>query len=667
MALESSDSFTVYNGTGFAAVGYPITFSYTDPDHIQVSVQAADVTEATILSASQFDVSADPAAVYTTAAYPSTTKVTVARVVPYTQPTVWPEGGRFLAQTHEAAADRAVMQIQQVARDVAQSIRLPYGSGVPTVLAPTAGGLMGFDDEGAYTHYDAARVRELAQLEGGVDTNPMATFADATARGARVPDFTGQLGLQRDDGSVWYSTDTVAGAWASANSDTGTRRLVRTEGQFSTALAAGGVMEIVGTVNLTASYAPSVPVVILGDKNSKITFSASYLLNPSASMLIQGVQFEGTDRLSQRCIAIGGDRFTGRVVLKDCSFKTIGCAFCADGAETSNIMPDIIIDDCRFEQIGGNGYTGGSIGNQGAIVIDWNLGLVVINNCKFKDIYGNPILVGHNGMKTVPVDGVDNSVKVPNEEAVGRVYITNNWIRDYDRNGIETFQADYSVIAFNNVHGGTGSWVGGGSGIGISAAGNHNIVFGNIVKEYWGYGLEISRNYGQVENNIVDTCTHDRLNLLVGLSVGGTIPCNHTIVRNNHFINIVNKVYSQAAIQLGNSTNILIEGNRFTKVSCCIDVSASSNESVTFKDNEHYFDAGSNGVGLAYWTFAATSGTKHVVIGNITRNAGAVSAASFYKFAASKGGYYDWTSGAQVAPGPGFLEFGASSDNLVIA
>ncbi len=251
MAVESSQSHVVYNGTGAAAVGYPIPFAYTDPDHIQVSVQAADAEEATILTAAQYDISADPAAVYTTTAIPNTTKVTIERVVPYTQPTVYPEGGRFLAATHEAALDRLTFQVQQIARAVDQSIRLPLASGAPDVLVPTAGALMGFNDDGDFVHYDSARVRELAQLEGGVDANPMATFADAAARAARVPDYSGQLGTQRDDKTLWISTGLNAGDWIGANLSNGIC-VVDTETKLLAAVAAGRKAFVRGQVSLTA-------------------------------------------------------------------------------------------------------------------------------------------------------------------------------------------------------------------------------------------------------------------------------------------------------------------------------------------------------------------------------------------------------------------------------
>jgi hypothetical protein len=215
------------------------------------------------------------------------------------------------------------------------------------------------------------------------------------------------------------------------------------------------------------------------------------------------------------------------------------------------------------------------------------------------------------------------------------------------------------------VIGGTGTVSG--SGISISSAGKRAIVHGNYVKEYWGYGIEVIGEFNVVTSNTIDTCTNDRLNTLFAMSVGGSINAHNSIIHNNAFINIVNKVYSHVALNVHNSLNVSVQGNHFVGVSAACQISSGTSESVTFANNVHSFDDGSGGVGLAYWTFAATAGTKHVVVHNVTRGIGALPAAGFYKFGQNFGGYYDFTSGQHIHGAAGFLEFGASSANLAIA
>lgn len=55
--------------------------------------------------------------------------------------------------------------------------------------------------------------KDLYSVTGGGGGNVTQTFADATARGAAVPDFEGQLGVQLDDDTFWISDGLSAGDW----------------------------------------------------------------------------------------------------------------------------------------------------------------------------------------------------------------------------------------------------------------------------------------------------------------------------------------------------------------------------------------------------------------------------------------------------------------------
>lgn len=678
MAVESSISFAVYNGTGSASVGYPIPFSYTDPDHIKVSIQAAADTEPTVLTPSQYDVSADPAAVYTLSAYPSTTKITLERVIPYTQPTVWPEGGRFLAATHEAAADRAVMQIQQLARDVGQSIRVPLASGVPAVLAPTPGALIGFDGAGEFVHYDATRVRELALLAAIDAGNPIATWATEGDRASTPPDFVGQIGAQRDDKSLWVGNSTTGGDWTKALADLGDIKIVRTVAQFEAALAAGGRMRIVSSLTLPNAYTITAPVDIEGAPGVVLTLAhtATYGFLVQATTRFQDIRITGPNRTSMRAFAIGGSRYAGSFVLQRVAIHNVGNALCLDGAASSVVAPHVMIDDCDIYAIGAAGYTGGGgSGGDGAIALTWNLSQVNIVNNRIWDTYGNAIYIGQSGLMA---GGQNNTAQVPNMLSVGQIFIHNNWIRDFDRNGIEVFGADYAVVSFNRIIGGTG--IVAGAGISLSFAGSYGVCHGNIVRDYWGYGIEVVHHHNIVTCNLIDTCTHDRSNVLLAMSVGGRDTTSNCLIASNIFRNIVNKVHPHIAISFATSTDCAAVNNKFYDVSIACQVASGANESITFVGNEHRFANGGNLLDPALyptpsdfqWTFSASgsAGTKHVVMSNVTRNkAGAAATiAQFYKFGVGSGGYVNYTSGQQIHGGSAgtYLELGATSNNLVI-
>lgn len=667
MAVATEVTNVRYPGNNSTSIEYPVTFPVVDGSHIKVGVRPDGEAFAELPSWKFVVVpkAGGAFAVTTVDAIAVDSVVVIWREVPVTQPTELPLAGRLPSTAIEGGLDRATMQIQELKATQARCIKLDQAADEQDDIAPVPNTLLGFDGDGNFTTLDSTTVRELAQLDGD-GANATASWANAAAQAAVVPGFIGQLGVRRDDLSVWVAQNIAAGAWARARGDIGGKVIVTNETQFAAALAAGLGIRVVGEIELTTHYDITTATVIEGAQGAAITLAGAdtYGFSVQASLIVRDIKIKAPTRLQKRAFAIGGTRYAGYFVLQNVEFDTIGNALCADGGATSPIMPDILIDQCRFKRIGGNGYTGGSIGNSGAVVINWNLGSVRIQGCEFDDIYGNPIHVSYNGIKTIPPDADDNSSVVNEFEEEGCVWVIGNRMRNYDRNGIECFSCDYGHIVLNQVIGGSGSWVGGGSGIGISAAGKYMKVHLNSVKNFWGYGIEIY-GYGiTCTDNTIDTCSQDSANIRRGLSVDHS---SHCLVSGNQFINIVNAVNPKTAIGVSNSNNITIDGNRFSLVSIACDVQAASCENITFTGNEHFFSDGGSGLGNSYkWTFAATSGLKHIVIGNITRNIGAVPAAQFLKVAATFGVYYDYTTGQHVAPGPGFLEFGTLGQNLVI-
>ncbi|CAB4155448.1 hypothetical protein UFOVP672_12 [uncultured Caudovirales phage] len=167
---------------------YAVNFPFLDVAHIYCAVSVDDGVTYTTL---------DPSA-YTVERYESglgqvtvddvmddTAKLFIWREVPITQPTVYPRGGAFPASSHEAALDRLTMVVQEINRKV---VALTEGDDGTVLWVPAAG-----------AYYDVY------------------TWADATARAAKVPNRAGQLGVQLDDSSVWIATGTLAGNWSLFN------------------------------------------------------------------------------------------------------------------------------------------------------------------------------------------------------------------------------------------------------------------------------------------------------------------------------------------------------------------------------------------------------------------------------------------------------------------
>lgn len=667
MAVPSEVSTVVYPGNKSAMIEYPVPFQALEAEHIKVGVRPVG-DPFVQLPAWEYTVVAKPGggwAVTTSDPVPAADTVVIWRELPVIQPVELPLAGRLPATAIEQALDRQTMQIQQLADDVDRCVRLDRSASAQGTFQVLPNTLLGLDGNGNWTNFDPDKVRELA-LIGGVDEgNPVATWATAGDRTTTAPAFLGQVGVQRSDKSLWVANSLTVGDWVKAYSDTDTSvKTVRTVEEFTAAVAAGGAIRIIGTITLTTPYDITKPMVIDGDIGAKLVLamSTSYAFSVQASLIVRDLEVTSATRLAHRAFTIGGPRFVGTFMLQRCHIHNVGCAFNGDGGGASNIMPTIIIDQCRINAIGGAGYTGAGVGLFGAIAIAWNLGAVRLTNNIITDTWGNGIWIGDNGIKRIPPESVDNSAVVPNASAAGQVWIVGNWVRDYYRNGIEVFGCDWAVIAHNKIIGGNYGFIGG--QIALSQAGNHGIVHGNYVRDYPGYGIEIVYKYNIVTGNVIDTCTGDRENPLLAMSIGGRDVTSKCLVANNHFINIVHKTHTHVCINLSQSTDITITGNRYTDCSIACDVQASSCDRITFTNNEHLYSAGASTVALK-WTFAANSGTNHVVMNNVTRGIGTNPAAPWIKFGGGAGGYVNYTSGKQIAPAD-FLEVGATSNNLVI-
>lgn len=171
MAVDTQISQVNYSGNGSTSVGYPITFPFLDPDHILVGTLNED-DEIVLLDSDDYTVDVELSEVRTDPSIAGDQTVVILRSMPITQPTTYPEGGAFPAQEHERALDRLTMLVQQLAR-------LIDGTGV----------------------------------EFGGDLSDVVTFANSAARTAATPRRIGQIGIQIDNDSLWYGSNTGVGQW----------------------------------------------------------------------------------------------------------------------------------------------------------------------------------------------------------------------------------------------------------------------------------------------------------------------------------------------------------------------------------------------------------------------------------------------------------------------
>jgi hypothetical protein len=147
---------------------------------------------------------------------PATSTLTIFRVVPATQTTQYQEGGDFPAASHERALDKLTFISQQNARAVQRSLRVTEGSGEKNEVVAVPNTLIGLDSSNQPKALTVSEIKSLLAISGTTLSVPagIKTFADAGERALGVPEFTGQLGTQRDTADIYISTGTTAGDWS---------------------------------------------------------------------------------------------------------------------------------------------------------------------------------------------------------------------------------------------------------------------------------------------------------------------------------------------------------------------------------------------------------------------------------------------------------------------
>ncbi len=198
MSVSYTLPAVAYAGNASTSTPYVIPFPFLDTDHIWLAKQATGETDPTTIAQASYTVTRLPdgsgGSLVSSVSYPSSTTVTIFRVTPRTQPTVYPDSGDFPAASHELALDRLTLITQEIANNVAQALGSPEAITVP--------------DPGDEQNF--------------IDTT---TFADDTARNAATPTRIGQLGVQLDTNILYYGASVAAGDWTELLRSTGVSTL----------------------------------------------------------------------------------------------------------------------------------------------------------------------------------------------------------------------------------------------------------------------------------------------------------------------------------------------------------------------------------------------------------------------------------------------------------
>jgi len=223
MAVQSDTSSISYTGNNSTVTSYAVPFVFLENGHLQAIAKVTATGAETAVTLTNHAGAGDPngGTVRTAVAVPATSTLTIFRTVPATQTTTYQEGGDFPASSHERALDKLTFLSQQNERAVERSFRVTEGSGEKNEVVAVPNTLLGLDATNQPKALTVDQVKSLLSITGvtlDVDAG-MKTFADAGERALNVPDFSGQLGTQRDTGRIYLSTGTAAGDWALVDED----------------------------------------------------------------------------------------------------------------------------------------------------------------------------------------------------------------------------------------------------------------------------------------------------------------------------------------------------------------------------------------------------------------------------------------------------------------
>lgn len=132
MTVSSSTSKVVGLGNG-VTTAWPFSFKVLDEDHLEVTYTDADDVETLLASGYTVSLNADQEAspggtVTYSPAIASGTKLTIARVLPVTQPTDLQNQGGYYPEVLEQALDQLIMVVQQLDERVSRAVLAPISS-----------------------------------------------------------------------------------------------------------------------------------------------------------------------------------------------------------------------------------------------------------------------------------------------------------------------------------------------------------------------------------------------------------------------------------------------------------------------------------------------------------------------------------------------------------
>lgn len=206
-------------GNNSTSTPYAIPFAFLSNADVIIVVRTSAGVETQLVEITDYVIAGSgyptaSASFTTIVAVPVTSTVIIYRRTAVTQTAGYIEADGFPAATHERALDKLTMQ-EQEGKDIdAHSFRIKDTRSTIAALTPVNNALIGLDPAGVPWMKTVSEVLTWLQLSQTLGNFPTKTWLNAAERATAVPDFIGQVGVQRDTARIYVGTALSAGSWS---------------------------------------------------------------------------------------------------------------------------------------------------------------------------------------------------------------------------------------------------------------------------------------------------------------------------------------------------------------------------------------------------------------------------------------------------------------------
>ena len=215
-----------YPGNASTVTSYPITFQFIDAADLELIVTDTLGLQTILTQPANYVVTRDSVtelgSFVTTLAHPATSTLKIYRNNVLTQQLDYVNSDTFPAASHEQSMDRFTESLQAVNAKASRALRVSPADSEQEFEASGSppNTIAGLGAAGEFLFRTSAEMLSFMSLTAPVINQPTKTWANDGERALAVPDFLGQIGVQRNTSAVYVSTGLGAGNWMGVSAAT---------------------------------------------------------------------------------------------------------------------------------------------------------------------------------------------------------------------------------------------------------------------------------------------------------------------------------------------------------------------------------------------------------------------------------------------------------------